>query len=273
MSKTGVLTVGIFVSLLTPFAVQGQLLRSDDPLPSFEVATIKPNNPGVPFSISPLGSLAIVHVAGTARTLIAQAYNVPSKVQLVGGSGWADSKIYRIEARIPDGVFAKMEKMTSAERRQQAQLMLQSLLAERFRLRTHVGTKDMSVYELGIDKGGAKLPAPNDSSVPPGGGWAVTPQGMNVRNVKLADLLQSPIFGLGDRPVVNHTGLEGSYNLTLHWKPSQPAPSGVDTAVTPDDSEPSIFTALREQLGLRLVPSHSPVEVLYIDSIEEPSEN
>jgi bla regulator protein BlaR1 len=269
-----ILTIGLSISLSTPLLLCGQLLHPDGPLPSFEVATIKPNNPGVPFMISPLGSQAIVHAVGTGWMLTMQAYNVPSKAQLFIGPGVADSKIYRIEARIPDEVFAEMKQMTSAERRRRTQLMLQSLLAERFGLRVHVGTKEMPVYELVIDKGGVKLPAPIPSSDGNCCSWVMSPKGeMRVFNSKLAQLLQNPIFGLGDRPIVNHTEFQGNYNFTLRWKPTPSAPAGVDTAAAPDDSEASIFTALREQLGLRLVPSRGPVEVLYVDGIAEPSEN
>jgi uncharacterized protein (TIGR03435 family) len=98
-------------------------------------------------------------------------------------------------------------------------------------------------------------------------------QKVRVRNMKLDLMLTAPWFGLGDRPIVNKTGLTSTYNLTLNWAPSQPpGPPTAGAAPEPDDSA-SIFTALQEQLGLKLVPAKDPVEVIVIDSIEKPSEN
>ena len=99
---------------------------------------------------------------------------------------------------------------------------------------------------------------------------------MNIRNLKLDGLLEDPIFGLGDRPVVNKTGLDGLYDLKLHWKPpSRPGAPAADNAFFPvtDDSGPPIFTVVQEQLGPKLVPARGPVEVVIVDHLAEPSAN
>jgi uncharacterized protein (TIGR03435 family) len=159
--------------------------------------------------------------------------------------------------------------------------MLQSLLVQRFGLRVHFATSDMPSYDLVIDRAG-RLPAPNDdagNSAPTSSGWVLNPTGEFIfHNLKLEELLQSSLFGLGDRPIVNKTGLSGTYNLKLRWKPQRTATpissSAFDgTVPTTEDEDVSIFTAIREQLGLRLVPSHSELEVVDVDHIDPPSEN
>ena len=100
----------------------------------------------------------------------------------------------------------------------------------------------------------------------------VLKQGVKVHNMTLAGMPQVPWYGLGDRPIVNNTGLDGKYSLMLNWTMPKAA-AGVDGAEPTDDSGPSIFTVLQEQLGLKLVQTRGPVEVVVIDSIEQPSEN
>jgi uncharacterized protein (TIGR03435 family) len=275
-------TLPVAFGLVYPPTLCAQLLHPTAPLPSFEVAAIKPfDQKSRIMPIGPLGSQQIVHAVGTELSPAAQAFNALSRSQIVAGLGlglgWNDSKRYVIEAKIPDDFFSRMQAMTAAERRRQTQLMLQSLLADRFKMKTHFATWDMPIYELVVDKGGSKLPPPNEPPAAAGGGWAMSPQGeMRIRNMKLDELLQSSIFELGDRPIVNQTGLTGTYNLTLHWKPptASTAPK-TDDGFFPatDDSGPSIFAVVQEQLGLKLVASRGPVEVVIIDQFEQPSAN
>jgi bla regulator protein BlaR1 len=226
-----------------------------------------------------------VHMAGGAGGLVALAYGVPvTGDRVMGGPDWMDKEIYRIEGKIPDDAFVRMQTMSGEERKAQALLMLRSLLAERFKLKVHTETREAPVYELVIAKGGVKLPPPNQ---PPAaadgakavaaqmaGGMAMSKTQVRVRNMTLDGMLQAPRFGLGGRLVVNKTGLTGTYNLTLNWAPEPSSPTGVDGAASPDDSGgESIFTALEEQLGLKLVPAKGPVEIVVIDHIERPSEN
>jgi uncharacterized protein (TIGR03435 family) len=89
----------------------------------------------------------------------------------------------------------------------------------------------------------------------------------------LDGMLAAPWFGLGDRQIVNKTGLTGKYNLTLNWLPDSPAQRGPGSEIAAPEGQPSIFTALQEQLGLRLVPTKAPIEVLVIDSIDPPTPN
>jgi bla regulator protein blaR1 len=260
-----------------------QIIRADGVLPSFEVATIKPPNPKVRVLLTPPGSENPVTQAGTAKTLIAHAYGVrPARV--LGGPSWIDdsSKVYVIEGKIPQELFARMQTMTGDQRHNLACLMLQSLLASRFDLKVHIESREMPVYELVLAKGGAKLPSPNGEKPPASsgsrvqqmsGGEAITKNGVRISNMTLDDMLLPPWFDLGDRPIINKTGLTGKYNVTINWLPDIAAQRGPGTEIAAPEGQASIFTALEEQFGLKLVPTHAPVDVVVIDAIQPPSEN
>jgi uncharacterized protein (TIGR03435 family) len=101
----------------------------------------------------------------------------------------------------------------------------------------------------------------------------VTKEGVRIRNLTLDGMLQPGWFGLGGRPILNHTGLTGTYNLTLNWVPDIPRPPGSEGAAPVPEGQASIFTVLQEQFGLKLTPGKAPVEVVVIDHIEKPTEN
>ena len=175
-------------------------------------------------------------------------------------------------------------------------MMLQALLTDRFRLKVHFERREMPIYQLLVAKGGPKLtpatePPPEPTTPPPSSGPVSPPrpedmrQGVRVvhRNRNTAEMIakgepldvfvSTPFPGLG-RPIVNKTGLTGKYDFTLNWTLDQsvtPEPDGLAAAGQTDG--PSIFTAVQEQLGLKLVPTKGPVEVIIIDHIEMPSEN
>jgi len=260
-----------------------QVIRSDGPLPSFEVATIKPPNPKALVVLTPPGSEDVVTQAGTAKTLIANAYGVrPARV--IGGPAWVDdsSKIYVIKGKIPQELFTHMQTMTGDQRHDLACLMLQSLLTTRFGFKAHIESREMPVYELTLAKGGAKLPTPNGEKPPDpsgsrvqqmSGGEAITKNGVRISNMTLDDMLLPPWFDLGDRPIINKTGLIGKYNLIINWLPNIAAQRGPGTEITAPEGQASIFTALEEQFGLKLVPARDLVDVVVIDAVQPPSEN
>jgi bla regulator protein blaR1 len=152
--------------------------------------------------------------------------------------------------------------------------MEQSLLADRFRLKVHFETREMPVYALVVAKSGAKLnPAKNEessrlSTLGNEQGSEMTAIGVTLEQFVLSPLLTGPA---GGRPVVDQTGLKGAFDFTLKWTPEQMAASAAAEEVGAD--APSLFTAIREQLGLLLLPSKAPVEVIVIDHIEQPSAN
>jgi bla regulator protein blaR1 len=279
---------------LTVFLTRGshparaQILHPPADRPSFEVATIKPwAPPPMPppssdginplqkiMKFAPVGitgqSTDRVHIILPAALLIASAYNIPigSESRRILGPDWLHQHDqYEIQARIDDALFAAMQKMTPAQQHEQVQLMEQSLLEDRFKLKLHFETRDMPVYELTIAKGGPKLALAKDderSKI----STRSTEQGSELvaTAVTLDDFARSPLLTgpAGARPVIDQTDLKGAYDFTLKWSSELTAPG---------NDAPSLFTAIQEQLGLRLVPSTAPVEVIVVDQIEHPSAN
>jgi uncharacterized protein (TIGR03435 family) len=258
---------------------------------SFEVASIKPDHSGdMRFFVT--WQPGRFNATGmTVKFLITIAYNVKD-YQVSGGPSWVNSERYDIGAKEPDSIAQELEKLPREQRQQLARSMLQSLLADRFQLKLTRGTKEMPAYALVVAKNGPKLQkaksvdTPADAPSAPGG----HPHGpmirvgrgeVNGRGVELSFLASVLSQQLG-RQVLDQTGLKGNFDLTLKWTPEQgegmmpggpgggPPPDG---APPPDASGPSIFTALQEQLGLKLEATKAPAEVLDIDHAERPSEN
>jgi bla regulator protein blaR1 len=271
----------------------GQILHASGPLPSFEVVTVKPWKPrvapppppppppppsaegampvrpvGPPAKIAPgsPGGQVTDRVRGIwpPQLLIAFAYNVPfgfERVRILGGPDWINSDQYEIQAKIEDSLFAAMQKMTPAQQREQVDLMEQALLRDRFGLKVHFETREMPGFALVVAKGGPKLTAAKDGEV---SRLTLGGNEMTATATTIDQWSHAPF--LGGRTVVDQTGLKGTYDFTLTWS-DQPvgAEGGADV--------PSLFTAVQEQLGLKLVATKVPVEVIVIDHIEKPSEN
>jgi len=259
---------------------------------SFEVASIKPNH-SVDMNIMIMFQQGRFTATGIpVKQLITMAYNVKD-FQVTGGPRWIDSEKYDIEAKEPESEVDEIEKLPLDQRAQLKRSMLQSLLADRFKLKLNHETKQLPVYALVVAKNGPKLHEaipgdtyPNGIKGPDGKGQAgmmsmgpgeLTGQGLPMAS--LAHLLSQPL----GRDVVDQTGLKGSYDFTLKWAPDQtPAAmamgpdagkTGADTAPSPESSGPSIFSAIQEQLGLKLESTKGPVEILVVEHVERPTEN
>jgi uncharacterized protein (TIGR03435 family) len=257
-------------------------------LPSFEVASIKPSRPGAQnhnFSARQPGYFRVINM--TARRMIEFAYNAQD-FQVTGGPGWVDSQQYSVEAKVPDTDVPVLQAMPADQKMQQMGLMLRSLLQQRFKLKLSRAVQQKPVYALIVAKEGPKLtptkwqaPGPNAAQLPP----SKTPH-LNMGPASISAVDQ-PVSALCDllmampelegRRIVDQTGLEGRYDYTLLFSSDAlnrqiTAGKGVQMP-PPDDSVPSIFTALQEQLGLRLEDTKGPVDIYTIDHIEEPSEN
>jgi uncharacterized protein (TIGR03435 family) len=265
--------------------------KTGAPSPSFEVASIKPNRSGelrISIGFQPGRFIAS---GTTVKQLIALAYDVRD-IQVSGGPSWVDSERYNIDAKEPDSVVEELPKLPPAERGEQLRLMVQSLLADRFKLKLRHESKEHPVYALVVAKNGPKLQQakpgdtyPNGMKGPDGVGRAgmmnmgpgqLTGQGIPMES--LARLLSQQL----GRTVMDQTGLKGNYDFTIQWTPdqSQAMPMGpgggkpgTDNAPPPESSGPSIFTVIQEQLGLKLESQKGPVEFLVIDQVEKPSEN
>ena len=258
---------------------------------SFEVASIKPNHSGERRFFVSWQPGRFNATGMTLKFLITMAYDVKD-FQVSGGPGWVNSERYDIDAKEPDSIAQELEKLPLEQRRQLGESMLQSLLADRFQLKLTRGTKDMPAYALVVAKGGPKLqeakPVDTQAEAPSGpGGHPHRPMmrvgrgEINGQGVELSFLASVLSQQLG-RTVLDKTGLTGNYDLALKWTPEQgegmmmggpgggPPPDGAPPV---DASGPSIFTALQEQLGLKLEATKAPAEVLTIDHVERPSEN
>ena len=306
-----VLAAPVALGMVRMIPLFGQILHADGPLPSFEVATIRPmelmhalSSPGgTAPRVAPNGEPIIsqqeirvsnakppaasnlVNETMTAKMLIADSYNLPafSKAQIVGGLDWADQTMYQIKAKIDDAQYAAMQRMPREQQVQQVHLMEQSLLAVRFQLKVHFETRQLPVYALEIAKGGPKLTPAKTDSVPPGSAapqdlpadMTVTGKGegfeIKTRRAspgQLIMLLQQQ-QELGNRLVIDKTGLAGKYDMTLDW--TREAAATADAGSAAGEAAPSFFTALKEQLGLELVETKGPAEVIVIDHIEKPT--
>lgn len=231
----------------------------DQPIPSFEVAAIKPshssdilgqvhNSPGR-FRCSGITVQMLIEMALNSRTF--------------GGPSWIESARYDIDAKAEDSLVEKLKNLPRDQQQEQNRLMLQSLLASRFNLKLRHEKKVVPVYRLAVAKNGPRLTRTNGvRSGPPfeQGNGKLTVHGMPIAYL-VSVLMTQP--ELGNRKIIDQTGLKEKYDFTLRW-----APDGLA-----DSSEPSIFTAIREQLGLKLESTKSPVDILVIDHIERPSEN
>jgi uncharacterized protein (TIGR03435 family) len=230
--------------------------------PAFEVASIKT-------SLEPPGSVVgIFESKGrisaknvTLKRCVRGAYDLPEP-QIIGGPKWVDQDRYNIEAKanVPAGDHELM-------------VMLQALLADRFKLVLHRERRDVSGYRLVLGKGGLKAQpsAPDRDSVgySQRGRMEATGCTMAQLALKLAEVLH--------QPVLDATGVAGKFDLKLEWAPddmqAQPPSADQRPRNAPDSTAPSIFAALQEQLGLKLESGKVPADVLVIDSAVKPSEN
>ena len=280
------ITIGASLALLGSWLVVAQ---------EFEVASIKPSDPNER-RVAMRGGPGQINFSGvTLRLLLQQAYGVRD-AQILGGPGWINSDRYDVIAKMPDtnsdqalptdpGKLTDEQRKTLTERRQ---AMLQALLADRFQLKAHRETREMPVYVLTVAKGGTKL-KDNGGKVPDAnlrpGVMRIAPGLLSASQAPISNLIQGLSQMMG-RTIIDQTSLTGKYDFELKWTPDQatagglfgglppgPPPPGVQLPPPPDPNGPSIFTALQEQLGLKLDSSKGPVEVIVIDHAEKASEN
>lgn len=261
------LQIGIVLLLANPVAaLLGQVRQSPNPKAAFEVASIKRNtSPGVKTSlaVAPGGRLTVV--GAPVFWLIGGAYGDANgglrPEQVVGAPDWLWSERYDINAVAP-AADAVGESPTFIRMRP----YLQSLLEDRFHLRTHRETRDLPIYALvRAGKDGAPGPGLSRSPIdcvkdPAKCGFMGGPVGRIRAEALTSDLLMQLLGSATGRVVVDRTGLQGPFAVNLEWSPDQSSPD-----------KPSIFTAVQEQLGLKLESTRGPVGVLVIDRVERPT--
>jgi uncharacterized protein (TIGR03435 family) len=199
--------------------------------------------------------------------LMTFAYGVHPR-QITGGPPWMESQKYDVEAQ-PDGEGQPSDK--------QWKTMFQKLLADRFQLTIHHEQKELPVYAIVVGKTGHKLTkSAGDPNGLPGlffRGLGVLP-GQNATMADFAGVMQTAVL---DRPVVDQTGLPGRYDFLLTWTPDETQFSGLGVKVPPPtdkaDAPPDLFTAIQQELGLKLESTKAQVDVLVVDKVEKPTEN
>jgi uncharacterized protein (TIGR03435 family) len=241
-----------------------------------------------------------VNISGaTIKLLIQQAYDV-RQFQILGGPAWINSERYDVIAKVDRAALAGGSGNVPDQRKvmEQQRERLQALLADRCRLKIRRETRELQAYVLVAAKSGPKLKEAAPASASPDGKEGQQPPRGTMRmgrgqiigqSVPLDLLVQMLSQQLG-RPVIDKTGLAGTYDFTLEWTPDPgqglgagfggPAgtvvgkePPRIDNPEPAEPSGTSVFVAIQEQLGLKLEPQKAPVEMIVIESVEKPSEN
>ncbi len=243
--------IAVVTSILLLTVSAAQVLRAQ--APTFEVASVKVNHTGEPPRTYPrLRNGTFTAEIASLKTLIVIAYCL---IELrIKGPAWLDTERYDIAARAPEGVSDS-----------QLMPLLQSLLKDRFHLESHFETQEMSTYDMVVSKGGSKLKAfdpDHPPEVPRSYGQAVM-VGIGATG-QLADALARAT----GRPVVDKTGSEGRFGWMLNYTPF----SG--NANSANSTAPDIFTAIEQQLGLKLEPKKESLQILVVDRADRiPTEN
>ena len=268
--------------------------------PTFEVASIKPNNSGtnfINFGMAPGGRFTANNT--TVRELIRFAYTV-QPFQMEGGPDWIGSERYDVMAKAPEGMQIGQARLMDGG---PLNLMMRALLANRFKLVVESTKKEMPVFELVMARADRRLgprlkqsdsdceamraaaraggpppalAAPPEPGQPPPCGLMIRPGNIAVGGFPIAEFARTLSQNVG-RIVIDKTGLQGNYAFTVDYTPEQmPGNGGTPPAGAPslppiDPNGPSIYTALQEQLGLKLQQARAPVDMIVIKSIERPT--
>lgn len=256
--------------------------NAQPPAPQLEVATVKPSDPAKePLDMYWRQPDGFKCQGTTLRGLISNAYGVTGssvKKLIVGGPAWMASQAFDVQVKVDPATTDRWSKLPHQPVDEERRAVLRELLAERFHLKLHREMREMPAFVLTIAKGGSKLQSPvTENDLQPGvpqsrinflgrGHW----QG----HFALLSNLSRSLAGepeIAGRPVVDKTGLTGQYDFNLQWASFDPGP--ITAPTEPGGQGPSLFTALEEQLGLKLKPQKAQIEVIVIDSVEKPSAN
>lgn len=278
---------------------QTQSAAAAAPEYKYDVVSVKPHkaNSGTDFAEMPDGLSAKANLA----FLIYAAYGPMDADKLSKTLDrapiWVLSEFFDVDAKMDDAVADKLKKLGPAQRKVARQQMLQSLLEDRFSLKVHTESQEGPVWFLVIDKlrklhesngdcdpdAEGTPPKPEPGKMPAAICGHVLENGSHLLGQKVtAAQIAFALAGIAGRPVIDKTGLTGRYDMTLDWtsgrgqmqSPSASATTSAPSAIQPDSGGlPLVFTALKEQLGLKLESGKGPVEVLVIDHAEKPSGN
>ena len=246
-------------------------------MPAFDVISVRPAavNAGSTLVFSPDGFRGVLPV----QVLLRFAYQVEED-QIIGAPDWVKTMSFAVEAKMAPDDLAKYRQLKGSDRGQ----MLQNALVERFGLKTHPDSRELPVYELVVAKSGLKMQEEVLPPAEPGSDdhrrysdqMRIQPGLLTAKGAETSTLVSVLSQQHLGRPVIDKTGLQGHYDFTLAWTPdggivingfpAPPPPPG-------SPSEASIFSALQEQLGLKLEPRKDMLPVIVIDHIEKPTAN
>jgi len=262
----------------------------------FEAASIKPQAPSSDGSIRTMvrypNNGRLTAAGATVKTLICVAYGI-SDFQVLGGPNWIEEERYDVEATPGAALEEQLQKMTSDQSTLVKHQMLQTLLADRFKLTLHHDTKELPIYALVVAKGGSKLQEtkPDDANPDPANAAAHPSNKGRMRMSFQATAIELTATGMAmdglarqlasqlHSTVQNQTGLKGIYDFTLHFTPedagmdaSGPGGGSANASLS-DNFGTSIFAAVEDQLGLKLESKKGPVDVVVVDHVDKPSDN
>ena len=242
---------------------------------TFEVAAIKPNNSDSGNSSSNTSNGLFTAENVTLKGIMQyEAYDIPQS-RMIGGPKWLDSTHFDVRDKVDEATAAHLDKLDSKEKRLQSMAMFQQLLADRFGLKVHWETRELPVYALVPSKSGPKLkpadPKEGEGTSSNGNGSSIKFKATGQTLAEFAQSLTADAQQDLGRTVVDQTNIQGKYDYVLNWTHDSARTSSSDNGQP--ETGPSLFTAMQEQLGLKLESTKGPVKVLVIDQAELPTEN
>jgi uncharacterized protein (TIGR03435 family) len=251
-------------------------------MPTYDAVSIKPNKAGDGRVMVNQGQDRYAGTNVTLKQLLRYAYNLTTDEQISGLPGWAESDHWDVEAKLDAETVAVQKKMSKDDSAEQRRQMMRAMLEDRFKLKVHHEQKELTVYNLVLAKGGSKLKESDPEAMPAdavkgpdgkamGGMMRVEMGKLTAQSVPISNLAMFLAQTL-HKQVIDKTGLTGKYDMSLMWLPDD-LPPGSHEATGIDGNAPSIYTALQEQLGLRLDSVKGPVDTIVVDHVEVASEN
>jgi len=238
-----------------------------DAKPKYDVVTVKPSDPNRPGKLFTIRGRQVLTINTTVNDLITFAYSLQTK-EVLNAPAWMDEK-YDVDG-VPD--------VEGQPNIQQMRMLMQDALVQRFGLKFHTEQREMPAYALAVGKGGAKLTVTADKPSSPGNFIFRGLGKLMVTNSTMKDFCHGMQEAVMDKPVVDQTGLTERYDFNLDWAPDQSQFASFGAHIpppNPDDPNPlpSLYTALQEQLGLKMEATKANVDVMVVDHIERPSAN
>jgi uncharacterized protein (TIGR03435 family) len=234
--------------------------------PDFGVATVKPNDTGSGSTRISINDDLLQATNVRLDSMLEIAFDI-RRDEIIGLPHWAQVNHYDITAKVVDMTPEQLRGLSDAQRR----AMLQSLLEQRFHLKSHVESRTLPLLKLTVDKAGIKFTEyqnPPEGQEDKKGNMSVNNEVMTATGIPMRSLVRF-LSSQTHMPVVDETGLKGNYNFSMKWQRDD---QGTDAGLH-DQGLPTLYAALPEQLGLKLESGKGPVDVLVVDNIDQPSGN